>query len=81
MRLKWFVVLVMEYSGYDCSGHEVPHIVAAENEEQALTLVSYEEWYNGKPIVKEFVLPDLKLKKKPFELEFWKIDKFYKTGP
>lgn len=33
--MKWWIVIVEEFSGYDCDGHQAMHLVMAHNSEEA----------------------------------------------
>ena len=37
--MQYFLITLEEYSGYDCSGHYVKHIVAANRGEEAKTMI------------------------------------------
>lgn len=63
--MRWFTVLQQEYSGYDCDGHDVDYIVAANSPEEAASL--FPRGIFDDPVkVYELTLPDLARKKKPF---------------
>ena len=65
--MQWYLVRREEFSGYDCNGHWVNHIVAANSSEEAVAM--YKTEYEGDIIkVIEFELPDISRKKKPREL-------------
>ncbi len=65
--MKWFLVTRTEYSGYDCDGHQVSYIVAANSAEEARSLFDPDEsWEPMKTTVEELTFPDLNRKRKAF---------------
>jgi hypothetical protein len=68
--MKWYIATKLEYSGYDCTGHDMPYLVAANSKEEVLEL--FARLYKDDEIVevKEFVLPDMSKKRKAFILDF-----------
>jgi hypothetical protein len=64
--MKWYVVVQTEYSGWDCTGHEIPYLVAANSKAEALALFNQDI----DPLhILELNLPDLSRKKKAFILD------------
>lgn len=70
--MKWWAVLTEEYNGYECEGHLIPHIVAANSKQEAIDQFEWDEYWQQKPNATELVLPDLRRKKKPFVFK-WEI--------
>lgn len=66
--MRYYVVTTTEYSGYDCGGHRVKYIVAANSTEEANNMLPVEPW-NDSNEVKELILPSLDRKRKAFILE------------
>jgi len=68
--MEWWLIEDEEYSGYECDGHMVPHLVAANTEEEALSLFpAIEVWdtFNQRRISR-FLLPDISRRRKAFRL-------------
>jgi len=70
MIMQYYRVIVEEYSGYDCSGHDVPYIVAANNEAEAVIHMMVEkkiDKWDKRPTAEPFSLPEISpRKRKPF---------------
>jgi hypothetical protein len=69
-RLKLFKVTRTEYSGYDCSGHNVNYLVYAQSIDEARKLKprtedtdGYSEYFDKEEV---FELPDITRKRKGF---------------
>jgi hypothetical protein len=65
--MKLYKITRLEYSGYDCTGHFVEHLVYANSEAEAKLLIPDENDYdpNGWKI-SEFQLPGVRKKRKGF---------------
>lgn len=61
--MKFYKVTTIEYRGFDCFGHYVPHIVYANNKKEAVELMNLRD-HDDEPDVEEFVLPDISRKRK-----------------
>lgn len=68
--LKYYYSMVEEYNGYECDGHWVAVIVAAESVEQAEGLLKLSE-LDRYTEPAELVLPPLAKKRKPHVVSFW----------
>lgn len=68
--LKWFVVYIEEFSGYDCNGHESPYLVAANSKEEAEKMFASDSYGEPRRIAVEFALIDLRRRKKPFVMRW-----------
>ena len=75
--MKYYTCFTTEYSGFECDGHEIPHLVAANSEEEVFNMFDtrsdYDKENNSMEFdvaknIKEFVLPDISRKKKTFEI-------------
>lgn len=66
--LHWYIVEEEQFSGYECDGHYIPHIVAAETVEQATRLFDRKEVWNTPLRAYSLYLPDISRCKKPFIL-------------
>jgi hypothetical protein len=73
-NMKWYLVSIEEFSGWECSGHTVDYLVAANSADEAKAqLKTGESWFDEDMRVAELELPNLTRKKKPFVLNIWKL--------
>jgi hypothetical protein len=65
--MKWWIVIVEEFSGYDCDGHRVMRLVMAHTAEQAM------QHYEDSMCAVELDLPDPTRHKKVKGAYIWGI--------
>jgi hypothetical protein len=66
--LRWWIVTSREYSGYECNGHDIAHLVAAADAEQAKRQVWHAQDGSEQGCVSLDALPSLQRRRKPFVL-------------
>lgn len=68
--MKFYFLVRIEYSGYECAGHRVHYLVAANSLEEARKLRPRHEDIDGyvdyEESETEFEIPDISKKKKSF---------------
>ena len=63
--MKWWIVVVEEFSGYDCDGHDVKHIIMAHSAEEAVTYAKEKIYCERVYSAVELTLPDPSRHRKP----------------
>lgn len=65
--MEWWLVTVEEFSGMECDGHMVPHIVAADSAEDADACIP-RQWDMEHRRVERLEIPDISFRRKAFRL-------------